>query len=85
MADDLDQPLFALGAVGVGLDQAADRKMNGLPAILVDQSVGGLLNAVVVEAINRIDGSRVRSGRHFRVRDAHQFVVGVYWREQVQL
>jgi hypothetical protein len=85
MGDDLDQSLFALLGVGMGLNESADRKVNRLPSVLVDQGVGCLLNAVVAEPINRINCRSVRLGRLFAARDTDQFVVAVNRRDQVLL
>ena len=59
--------------------------MDRLPPILVNQGIGGLLNAIVLETINRIDAKGVGADGARPIRDADQFVVGVHRRDQVLL
>ena len=54
VADDFDQALLTFVLAGVALDQPADREVDGLPSINVDQGVSRLLNTVVLEPIGRI-------------------------------
>jgi len=75
MADDVDQPLLALFRTPVELHQAAHREVNRLLVLLVDQSIGSLLNVIVLEAI-----SRICLIRQFRIatrtlRVANEFIV----------
>ena len=73
MADDVHQPLVDLLLRGVPLHQAPDREVDGLLAVRIDQRVGGLLHAVVLELVGRIE--RLGGLRRCGTAEADQRVV----------
>ena len=56
--DDVDEPAVYLVGRAVGLDQTAHREMHRLPAIAVDERVGRLLHAVVLEPEARVESDQ---------------------------